>query len=180
MKTIICDIDGVLNEIQEHFILYVEKIGYKFNYDYCEYYNLEKGILADKKTQKEVIHTVFTDDYFWKTIPLSPNAQVGLKYLNDNFDVWIVSIPYNSHNEIIKLEWLKKNFPFINENRVLFTKDKWKLQGDIIIEDKPSTLEHCIENEWIVIKKVQPYNLYSNCTCELHNWNEIERIIELL
>ncbi len=174
---VLVDLDGTANEIQEHFLAYVEKIGYKFNYDFCEYYDLEKGIVADRKTQQQIHNTIFTDDYFWKTIPVSANATEGLKYLNDTCTLFIATQPFDEHNKSIKLEWLDKYFPFISSKQVIFSDTKWKLNGHVIIEDKPHTLEKCLEYDWKTIKRVQPYNLKVDATCDLHNWNEIENVM---
>jgi len=180
MKTLLCDIDGVLNDIQEHFITYIEKFGYKFNYDYCDQYDMSKGIVTDRKTQKMIIRSIFTNDYFWKTIPVASNAVTGLKFLNDEYNLFIATTPYDKHNEQVKIEWVNRHFPFIDTKQIIFSDSKWLLDGDIIIEDKPSTLECCVEHGFITVKKVQPYNLLSNCNYELHNWNEIELLSRLL
>jgi len=176
--TVCVDVDGVLNELQESFIQYVENIGFRFNYDYCNYYDLSKGIMASRDEQKHIQNTIFTDDYFWLTLSPSMNSYVGLKYLNDNFNVFITTQPYDEHNKNVKLTWLSQHFPFINQKQVIFSDTKWHLSGDIIIEDKPHTLERCLEHDWIAIKKLQPYNIQSNASYELHNWNEIENIMK--
>lgn len=180
MFTICVDIDGVLNDFQEGFIYYIQKLGYKFDYNYEHYYDLSKGIAVQKNEQVNILNKVFTDDNFWLSLSPTSNSCKGLQYLNDRFSIFITTSPFNEHNKNVKLHWLEKHFPFINSKQVVFTEDKWDLKGDIIIDDNPHILEKCLEHNWITIKKNHPYNLTTNTVYNFNNWNEIDSIIEHL
>jgi len=174
---IYCDMDGVLNELQEFFIYYVQKIGYTFDLSKVNDYDLKKGIVASKELRKDIVHTIFTDNYFWLHIPVSANAITGLKYLNDNYLVFILTTPYDEKGKQLKIEWLDKYFPFISTKQVLFSSNKWKYNNGIIIEDCPENIENYNNHGGITVKKVQPYNLHTQSHFELFNWNQIETVM---
>jgi len=176
MKRILCDVDGTLNAMQEHFLAYVQELGYKYDFSSCNKYNMREGILH--KDKKRIMNDIFSDDNFWLTLPVLPFAQKGLEYLNDNYEVFIVTVPWGGkHNEDIKTEWLLKEFSFLSEKQIVFSDNKWELFGDIIIEDKPETLHNCKEKGFMTIKKLQPYNVEVPADKVLHSWSEIERIL---
>jgi 5'(3')-deoxyribonucleotidase len=175
---ILVDVDGTLNEFQNHFFNFLESLGYNYDFSKGSDYHMEKGIIASSKRQKDKIFaSIMGDSFFWENIPVLENAYEGLTYLNTHYDVFIVTSPWDEKNKNIKIQWMKKNFPFINPKQIIFCHDKWELGGDIIIEDKPDTLRKCQDAGFLTITKLQPYNMEVHSDYFLNNWSQIKEIM---
>ncbi len=174
--TVLCDVDGVLNDFQNHFIEYLDNIGIKFDTRKCDTFHLEKCIMVRNK--KQVLEGVFTDDNFWLSMLPVPHSHEGLEYLNMKYDLYIATTPWDEHNKDIKKNWLLKHFPFLKPNQIIFSDEKWKLNGDVIIEDKPTTITKCGSNGMVTVTKFQPYNMDIFTDEFLYNWSDIKRIMD--
>ena len=81
-----------------------------------------------------------------------------MEKLYKEHEVFIVTAPWTQavscYNE--KRKWVEKHLPFFNIDRIIFTKYKYLLDGDIIVDDCP---EHLINNrcKW-KIKFWYPFN----------------------
>lgn len=175
-KKILVDIDGTLNDFQNHFLDFLENAGYKYDYSKCDSYHMEKGIVA--KNKKKILNSIFSLEYFWQSLPTLDHAFQGLQYLNVCYDVYIATTPWNEENKKVKIAWVKKNFPFIEERQIIFSNSKWKLGGDIIIEDKPDTIEKCNKAGFITVTKFQPYNMKVKTDAFLYSWRDIDTIMK--
>ena len=63
-------------------------------------------------------------------------------------------------------------FGFINENQIITCHDKWVLDGDIWIDDKPETLEKCSQ-KGKVIKINKPYNKYVYSDLAINDFSDL-------
>lgn len=120
---------------------------------------------------------IVTHDHFFRNLPEMDNAFNGLKYLNEKYEVLIVSAALefaNSMND--KLAWLNDHFPFINWRQVLFCGRKDMINADIIIDDHPKNLSVFNGQRFIF---TQPHN--TNFTDpsyhRINNWNEITQVL---
>lgn len=176
-KRVILDVDGTINDFQNHFIETVINMGYHYDYDKCDNYEMEKGI--NHKDRVKIKEAIFNEPNFWLNTPILEGTVNGINYLNENYDLILATIPWNIENQLIKLTWLKHYYPFIKEKQIIFVKDnKWELDGDIIIEDKPKTLKKCQDYGFTTIKKLQPYNLNVEAHGELFSWTLIRDVME--
>lgn len=171
------DIDNTINDLSEHFINRVISMGYEFDVSKTNSFNLEDGIIADNP--KQVLHTIFTDDNFWLSIPIRHNAVNALTYLNNRFDVFIVTTPYNEHNKLIKKKYVNDHFSFMNKKLIFSSVEKWKIAGDIIVDDRPEILVGSKNNSnLIVVNAVQSYNLDIDSDFDLYNWSDIDLLAD--
>jgi 5'(3')-deoxyribonucleotidase len=176
---ILVDMDGVLNNFQDHFISFVKNLGYGYDDTYKSSYTIETGILAKSKNKaKKIKLDILLDENFWITVKPLPNSFQGMKYLHDNFNLYIATTPFSKETEDWKIKWIDENFPFMDRNHIIFSDTKWELEGDIIIEDNPKNLTKCLDYGFATIKKDQPYNKEVEASYTLKNWLNIERIIE--
>lgn len=173
---VLCDVDGVLNDFQNHFLQYLDNIGITYDSRKCDGYHLERCIMVRDK--KKVIEGIFSDDYFWTSMIPIEHSLEGLEYLNIKYDLYIATTPWNEHNKDIKTEWLLKYYPFLNVKQIIFSDEKWKLNGDIIIEDKPTTITKCGSQGMITVTKFQPYNMDIFTDEFLYTWSDIKRIMD--
>jgi 5'(3')-deoxyribonucleotidase len=174
------DMDGVITDFTLQFIRYAVKKGYKINpttiYDD---YNIERSILyKDEAEQKKIIDNFMMDDNFWLTMSPIHEAIDGVRNLNYRFDVRIITAPFKGYEEDCKedkLLWLEKHLPEIK--KISFNPEKWKEKIDVIIDDKPSTLERCKENGIITIAMDYKYNRKTNSDYRLLSWGGISGIM---
>lgn len=188
MKTILVDMDGVLNEFQSFFKKKIQQLGYGYDPSGDSQYHSEYGILGknnntiSKKEQKTVAQEIMLDYDFWIDLPVMKGAKECLQWLNKKCNLFIATTPYRFSDTYtgVKVEWLKKHFPFIQPDQILFSKSKWELEGDAIIEDKPETLEKCKERGMFTIAFDQKYNALVDVDYRLYSWNlsEIKKILE--
>lgn len=57
-----------------------------------------------------------------------------------------------------KRAWLREHFPMLHPQHVFFGGQKWRLHGDVIIDDKPSTFEEFVRRGRNAILVDMPYN----------------------
>jgi len=96
-------------------------------------------------------------------------------------DVFIVSSPSTSgdtcHSE--KSEWVKEHLGEKWARRLILTKDKTVVIGDILIDDKPN-IHGLVTSTWQHILFAQPYNIHleKEGRIILHNWNNWTDIVD--
>ncbi len=174
--TVLVDIDGTLNDFQNHFFATLDRIGIPFDASKSDTYYMERCIRGRGK--KSIMNSIFKDPEFWLTVPVLDNAKEGLEYLNRTYTVWIVTSPWDEQNKETKLQWMRREFPFIDSKQIIFSHNKWELKGDIIIEDKPDTIKKCSQAGFITITKLQPYNLHMHTDEFLYSWKDVKSIMD--
>lgn len=170
MKTLLVDMDGVLADVYAQLL----KIEYE-----------EKGIKHKiESLYGKMESEAFEDGYayvhrprFFQTAPLIPGCVQGLRYLNDKYNLLIVSSATefpNSPTE--KLKWMHKHFPFINWKQIVLCGRKDVIKGDIMLDDHPKNLNY-FEGRKIIF--TQPHNIYiQNPSYErANNWEEVMKIL---
>jgi 5'(3')-deoxyribonucleotidase len=171
-KLMYVDVDGTLNEFAETFKNEVRSLGFSFHPGKEDFYFFEDAIIATKAEQKEIKEHIFSKSDFWENLPVLPGSQVCIKYLNNLFDLYIVTAPWENSdkhkNE--KIEWVNTYFPFLNNEQIVFSSEKWKLQPAIIIEDRVDTLENCQDEGFTTVKFEQPYNKDLKTDYVLYSW----------
>ena len=114
---------------------------------------------------------------FFRNAPIIDDSIEGLRYLNDQYNVLIVSSATefpNSLNE--KLEWLNEYYPFISWKQMIFCGEKKSIKGDIMIDDHIKNLQY-FQGEKILF--TQPHNIYIDSISykRVHTWKEIMTIL---
>lgn len=150
---ILVDMDGVLADVYTHFIaLEYQESGIVLNSQDL-YGKLEE--LVFPSFQKLV-----NRPGFFKTAPLLPNSVEGLKYLNEKYNVLIVSSATEFQNSLNdKHCWLNEHFPFITWKQMIFCGSKESIKGDIMIDDHPKNLSKFNGKK---IMFTQPHNVYNH------------------
>jgi Uncharacterized protein conserved in bacteria len=169
MKVLV-DMDGVLADVYAHFIaLEYKKTGIKLALENL-YGKLEEDAFP---SFAELVRS----DGFFRTVPPIQDSIEGLKYLNDNYRVSIVSSATEfpkSLNE--KQAWLNEYFPFISWKQMVFCGTKEDIRGQIMIDDHPKNLS-VFEGRKILF--TQPHNVYIEDTQfeRIFNWKEIMNLL---
>lgn len=183
---ILIDMDGVINNCSDKIIKKLYEEGYSFDKNFENEYNIEKGFL-DKKgntlpldKQKKLLDSIFFDQSFWLSLDPIRGSKECLYWLNKKYEIYIATTPYRFTDDFInsKLDWLKKYYSFLKKDQVIFHLEKWTLTADVIIEDKPHTIEKCNQHGMFTIVFDQPYNKNVNASYRLYNWDlkEIQKL----
>lgn len=166
MKQVLVDMDGVLADVYSQFIHYeLKQTGIQLNL---------KELFGRKENEafpNFLIHV--QSKGFFRSVPTIPDSIDGLRYLNDKYNVLIVSSATEFPNSLKeKLEWLNEFYPFISWQQMIFCGSKSSITGDIMIDDHPKNLDH-FNGERILF--TQPHNIYieDNSYTRMDNWRII-------
>ena len=168
-QQILVDMDGVLADVYAQFIS-------------MEYANEEtKPVQEDFNGKGEADLPSFRKHVkttgFFRNAPLIANSVEGLKYLNDKYQVLIVSSATEFPDSLIeKQQWLNEHFPFISWKQMIFCGQKDSIKGDIMIDDHPKNLS-TFDGKRIIF--TQPHNVYIKDSTyqRVSGWDEIMRIL---
>lgn len=170
-KTIAIDMDGVLADVEIHFINWYAR-------DYGV--NIKPEDLLGKSEEEAfpdagaVRQFAFTPGFF-RTVPLMQGAVDAVKILMENYEVYIVSAAMEFPQSLPeKLEWLKEHFPFINWRNIVFCGDKSIVNTDYMIDDHIKNLD-TFRGKAIMFHAFHNVN-YSHHT-RANNW---KHVLELL
>jgi len=141
---IMCDIDGILADTLPYWL---QKIGddtgvYAKTEDITRW-ELSKCAPFEGKVSEERICRHFDLPNYHLDIPVMPGAVEGVKKLMDaGHDVYFVTARFGACGVVETLQWVKNHFPFVNVHKqVVFLKDKYRFQADVIIDDRAENLE---------------------------------------
>lgn len=169
-KKVLVDMDGVLADIYPHLIDHEYK---------------ESGVRPTQQDMRGRLEELAFPSFkkiikskgFFSTAPVMENSIEGLNYLNNKYEVLIVSSATefpNSLNE--KQAWLTEYFPFITWKQMIFCGTKDSINGDIMIDDHIKNLRY-FEGRRILY--TQPQNVFIHDTSleRVHDWKEIMNIL---
>jgi len=94
------------------------------------------------KLAPQIIFGLLNKPGFMAGIPIMPGAAQTLKQLmDDSHEVLLVTARHGPVNMAETLEWVKLHLPFINaEKQLIFCYRKELIPADVLIDDKPETL----------------------------------------
>ena len=114
---------------------------------------------------------------FFRNVPVMPGSREGLKRLNDNFKVIVVSLATEfPHSLTDKQLWLHEHFPFISWQQIVFCGSKNIICADIMIDDHIKNLD---DFKGDTIMFTQPHNMNMNHSRHkrVDSWAEIEKLL---
>lgn len=165
-QQILVDMDGVLADVYSQFIaLEYKDSGIRLNVE--DMYG---------KTESEAFPSFekhVRSKGFFRTVPVIPGSIEGLKYLNEKYNVLIVSSATEFPRSLgEKQEWLNEHFPFISWEQMIFCGRKDSIKGDFMIDDHPKNLL-TFEHERYLF--TQPHNVYvpDNNYHRVSDWKDI-------
>lgn len=126
----------------------------------------------EQSERDKIRQMIFEKKNFWLDLPLYDDADVIIKELYKKYNTYIITSPWTSAKNcyIEKIEWITKHLPFFELEKVIFTRDKWLVNCDYIIDDAPFYLER-EDCETIAIDYAYNRHIFVNYRTE--NWNEI-------
>jgi 5'-nucleotidase len=129
-KTILVDMDSIIADFYFGVIdAYKAETGEVLAPEYIGGWNVDfpngKNIFA-----------YFSQPGFFKGLKPIPGAHEALKDLHDQgHEVVLVSAATLTSAPGEKYEWLSEHYPWLHRNRVIFAKEKFRVHGDVLIDD---------------------------------------------
>ena len=176
---IFCDIDDTLWDLLKYWIELNNKMYVIYPTDYDKLstdYSTYKSWKFDNVFSSDITRNNFFDllskDELWDSINVDNRTKDTLLKINfhPNIELYIVtSMKWDHASKINRFLYL---FPFIEEGQIITCHDKWVLDGDICIDDKPETLEKCSQ-KGKVIKINKPYNSHVYSDLSINDFSDL-------
>lgn len=96
--------------------------------------------VATKPECSKKIYQMLTPDLF-ENLPVIQGSQEVVKKLTEKYEVFIVTAARNAEVIPAKARWIKKNFPFVKRENVVYAVNKSICLADSLIDDAPHNLE---------------------------------------
>lgn len=174
---IICDIDGVLNNLTPKAIeLYNLRSGKNIQVSDLTTYNFSDCL---PKEDADGICALFEEEELWNSLTPTPGSQDGLKTLIQQGHKVYLATATHYKNFAWKMEWLKRYYGFFNEKNVIRIMDKSILKADVMIDDCLDNLINnfceriCIDHPW----NRNPVKDFTYDIYRVDTWNKIPNII---
>ena len=167
------DVDDVICNLQEVVVdLFNKRFGSKYtlndftDYDVMNILPAQDGIAMRNMYGESGLYN--------KVRPMSGSQDALQKLINMGHQVYLVTaaVP-KTYGE--KVEFIKRYFPFIDENHIVCMRHKWMFKSDIMIEDnlqnllaKPYYHRILLDRPWNQSNKDYIYDIH-----RCRNWNDI-------
>ena len=171
------DVDDTICNLQEAVIsLFNERFGSHYRLsDFTEYDVINVLPPQDGIAMRDMYGEPGLYD---KVKPMSGAPDALEKLINLGHQIYLVTaaIP-NTYGE--KVAFIKRFFPYIDENHIVCMKHKWMFKCDIMVEDNIQTLlakpyyhRICFDRPWNRVVNDWTYDIHR---CK--NWNEIVEVV---
>jgi 5'(3')-deoxyribonucleotidase len=111
--------------------------------------------------------------------PLKDSQRVFKQLQDENFDLYVITasqpkwVPYKS-------EWLKKYFPFFDQDKLVITGRKSIINCDILIDDQPRNINLCPKTPIVFDYAWNRGNTINRPCPRVKNWSDIYKIVHKL
>lgn len=179
-KIILVDMDDVLADFEGQFLETWKK---KFpRHPYVPIEKRETFRIEDNypgEFEKD-IRNIYTAPGFFENLSLIPGAKEAIAKMQSlGHDVFICTSPISAYENCVleKYHWVAKNLGYEWTKRMIVTKDKTLIYGDILIDDKP---EHkgLRTPLWKYVLFDAPYNKKVKANLRI-TWKNWEKILEI-
>ena len=153
---IVCDIDGILNNLAERAIeVYNSRSNKNIQISDIISYNFYDCL---PKEDADGIVSLFKEKSLWDSLKPLEGSQNGLKQLIKKGHRIYLATATDPINFGWKMAWLKQYYPFLPEDNVIRIIDKGLLKADVLIDD-------CLDNL---------ISSFADRVCLDHPWNHNE------
>jgi 5'-nucleotidase len=173
---ILVDMDGVLADLEaEFFARFQQTHGIDLSTKRTEFY-----MEHDWPEHVEEIHEIMSTPGLFYSLSLIVGGLNALEWMARSHDVFICTAPLLENPTCVqdKVRWVEKYLGPEWTRRMIITKDKTLVHGDILIDDKINIQGVRIPT-WHHVLFHAPYNLDKEHAGErLHAWHQIEQLLE--
>lgn len=115
-------------------------------------------------------------DFFRSLEPIA-GAIDGMENLSKDFEVYICTSPlsYFYHCVSEKFLWVEQHLGYEWTKRIVLTRDKTIIHGDILIDDRPD-IDGYRKPSWVQLVFDQPYNRNLPDKPRMLGWNDIDAV----
>lgn len=157
---ILVDCDGVMAHFINGFLAAANKVA-KTNYTEKDIVQWEMLELPGLKEKEKEIFDLIKEPGWARNLAVYPGAQEGIRMLSELGDVYVVTSPIIGHTFLYdRIQWLWDHFQ-IPYKRIIFAYAKHLVEGDFLIDDKPSNVTDWIDAGTINRRGIlwaHPYN----------------------
>ena len=120
------------------------------------------------------VESIYHSAGFYRSLPVIPGAVAAVAELQSlGHDVRICSAPLTAYRHCVaeKFEWVEKHFGAEFVDRLVLTKDKTLVRGDVLVDDRPAVLG-ALNPTWRHVVFDQPYNRDAlGARLDWNNWS---------
>ncbi|MCC7450787.1 MAG: 5'-3'-deoxyribonucleotidase [Anaerolineae bacterium] len=157
---ILVDMDGVIANFESNFLKQ-----WREQYPGHPYIPLEErvGFYVEEQYPADIKHLVaglFRAPNFYRTNPPIPGGLQALNEMRDmGHEVFICTSPLTEYQNCVleKYEWVDQHLGLAWVDRIVLTRDKTLVNGDILIDDRPH-IDGAAKPTWEHVLYDQPYN----------------------
>ena len=163
--TIAFDLDGLLTHT---FVEEWLKQYHQYGGEYVDVNTVSSYDMDEHVKNTELLYSLITCPLLSKWVidlPVTENAVATLKWLNENSNIYIISAtPLTSVEN--KVQWIHNNLSFIDDDQIVFMKDKYRFDADVLIDDSADNAIEFVDfgmktgKERHSILYSQPWNAY--------------------
>lgn len=126
----------------------------------------------------ELIRDVYTAPGFVRSLPEIPGSVNALKELDSRgHTIFICTTPLNAYHNCVreKYEWIEEHLGYEWTKKLILTKDKTLVRGDMIIDDKPE-ITGAAKPVWEHVVFDKPYNRHTNHSKRI-TWGNYRKVL---
>lgn len=140
----------------------------------------KKFYLSDESPEGyiEFIRGIYTAPVFVKSLPEIPGSVDAVKEIASlDHTIFICTTPLNVYQNCVKekYEWIEEHLGFEWTKKLILTKDKTLVRGDVLIDDKPE-ITGAAKPVWEHIVFDKPYNRHTNHSKRM-TWKNYKKVL---
>jgi 5'(3')-deoxyribonucleotidase/uncharacterized protein with PQ loop repeat len=169
------DMDDVMADaLTEHVRRYNAAYGATVSTADLRGHHLEEWVPAAQRKATEAL----IDASFFEDLALLPDCQAVVRELSERHDVFIVSAAMDVPCSFdAKYRWLRRHFPFIQPNHIVFCGDKGIVDADYLIDDRP---RHFARFRGRPLLFSAPHNALETRYPRVESWSDIRDVFARL
>ena len=172
--TILCDIDGVVNDLVEKVIAaYNKKYNDNINVNDITEYNVQQFLKPECKN----VWMEFCTDELLSTLEPTQDSLEVITELMGKHDFYFLSRTFPAHVKA-KDQWLREKFPLYTDKMLITCANKHLVHGDILIDDYLDNLNENVKLNLIFDKPWNQAKIKSPNIKRVYSWNDIKAIID--
>ena len=111
---------------------------------------------------------------FFETIPVMPGCQAVVEAMMARYEVFVASAAMDYPGSCLaKHRWLRRHFPFLPEERIVFCGDKSILRADYLIDDHARHFRR-FGGQGVLF--TSPHNIHVSGYPRVENWTQVQEV----